>query len=151
MNSSGKRRIKNDASLFSCEYRPWPIMQRIPRTRDLITVSVMKNMLARKPARRRSNRSYRKTSWRHFYLCWRRIAGKSVYNFLHWGSWQKKTLSIWASCGIFIEKTDEISRTLHAQNPSKWRVRYDRCQRRVADKTCRFLVSFGQYKPFAYG
>jgi hypothetical protein len=29
------------------------------------------------------------------------------------GFWQNKTLSMWASCGIFIEKTDEISRTLH--------------------------------------
>jgi hypothetical protein len=28
------------------------------------------------------------------------------------GFWQKKTLSMRASCGMFIEKTDEISRTL---------------------------------------
>jgi hypothetical protein len=27
--------------------------------------------------------------------------------------WQRKTLSMWASCGIFIEITDEILRTLH--------------------------------------
>jgi hypothetical protein len=65
------------------------------------------------------------------------------------------------------KKTEEISRTLHAQNPSKffqnkshsvlfwdqnwklktennlrkWRVRYDWCQRRVADNTCRFLIA----------
>jgi hypothetical protein len=47
----------------------------------------MRNMLAGKPDRRRSNRSYRKTSWRHVYLCWRRIAGKSVYN--------NKTTRVW--------------------------------------------------------
>jgi hypothetical protein len=68
----------------------------------------------------------------------------------------------WASCGIFIEKTDEISGTLHwctksfqnkchsvcvilrqqltENNLRKLIVRYDRCQRRVADKTYRFLI-----------
>jgi hypothetical protein len=74
------------------------------------------------------------------------------------GFWQKKTLSIWASCGIFIEKTDEISITLHwctksfqnkchnvlfgeltKNNLRKWIVRYDRCQRRVADKTLYYV------------
>jgi hypothetical protein len=121
----------------------------------------MRNMLAGKPDRRHYNRSYRKTSWRHFYICSCRIAGKSVNNILQ-GFWQKKTLSIWASCVIFIGKTDEISRTLHwctksFQNKSrsvlflrqeltennlrKWRDRYDWYQRRVADKTCRFLIT----------
>jgi hypothetical protein len=57
--------------------------------------------------RRRSDRSYWKTSWRRFFLCWCRIAGKSVCNFLQ-DFGQKKH---WASCGIFIE--NEISRTLH--------------------------------------
>jgi hypothetical protein len=32
--------------------------------------------------RRHSDRSYRKSSRRNFYICWRRIAGKCVYNFL---------------------------------------------------------------------
>jgi hypothetical protein len=43
---------------------------------------LMRNLHAWWRKTRRSNRSYRKTSWRHFYLCWRRIAGKFVYNFL---------------------------------------------------------------------
>jgi hypothetical protein len=39
----------------------------------------VRNLLARKPDRLRYNRSYRKASWCHFYLCWRRIAGNIVY------------------------------------------------------------------------
>jgi hypothetical protein len=42
----------------------------------------MRNLHARWRKRRHSDRSYRTMSWRHFYLRRRRMAGKSVYNFL---------------------------------------------------------------------
>jgi hypothetical protein len=69
------------------------------------------------------------------------------------------------TCGIFLGKTDEISRTSHLMhdgfsfdkilqnkciilgqelnenNLRKWKVWSDRCQRSVADKTCGFLIA----------
>jgi hypothetical protein len=33
-----------------------------------------------------------------------------------------------------------LRQKLTESNLRKWRVRYDRCQRRVADKVCRFLI-----------
>jgi hypothetical protein len=77
------------------------------------------------------------------------------------GFWRKNNnIVYWATCGIFIGKTDEILTTLHwctksfqnkchsalfwdkltENNLGKWRVRCDRCQRRVADNTYRFLI-----------
>jgi ABC-type oligopeptide transport system ATPase subunit len=45
-------------------------------------LSGMRNLHAWWRKRRRSDRSYRKTSWRHFYIWLRRIAAKTLYNFL---------------------------------------------------------------------
>jgi hypothetical protein len=87
-----------------------------------------------------------------------------VYNFLQ--DFGKRKHRLWESCGLY--SSEKLMRyrelCIAAQNPSKsfqnkchsvliilrqeltennlrkWRVRYDRCQRRVADETCRFLI-----------
>jgi hypothetical protein len=106
---------------------------------------------------RKRRRSDRKTSWHHLFLCWRRITGKihrvlaHVYigilpEFPSEKLMRYRELCIWCTMVLVLTKSFKkkcviLEQELTENNLRKWKFRLDRCQRRVANKTCRFLIA----------